>query len=110
MHVPVTPLSGLLAVLAAASPGFDWPSIPWVFWVMAGVVIVSLGVYALRDWRERTSARRAYDRALASGASLTDLLPEEIRPHMRRLHQIAATPRSDLPPAPGGHRRSTAGT
>lgn len=98
MHVPDTPLSGLLAVLAAASPGFDWPSIPWVFWVMAGVVIVSLGVYALRDWRERTSARRAYDRALASGASLTDLLPEEIRPHMRRLHQIAATPRSDLPP------------
>ena len=82
----------------AASTELDWSSIPWTLWVFIAVIVVPIAFHYMRAWRERSAQRQAYDRAVQSGGSLTDLLPEDSRPHARRLHRIAAVRHSVLPP------------
>ena len=71
-------------------------SIPWTLWVIIAVIVVSIAFHYVRAVRERSAQRQAYERAVESGGSLTELLPEGSRPHMRRLHQIAAERHSVL--------------
>lgn len=81
-------------------------SIPWTLWVFIAVIVVPIAFHYVRAWRERWAQRRAYQRAVESGGSLTELLPEDSRPHVRRLHRIAAERHSVLQPL---HTDTTAG-
>ncbi|WP_336705562.1 hypothetical protein [Micrococcus terreus] len=81
-------------------------SIPWTLWVFIAVIVVPIAFHYLRAWRERSAQRQAYERAVESDGSLTELLPEDSRPHVRRLHRIAAERHSVLQPL---HTDTTAG-
>lgn len=81
-----------------ASTGFYWSSVPWTLWVILAVIVMPIAFHYVRAVRERSAQRQAYQRAVESGGSLTELLPEGSRPHARRLHQIAAERHSVLPP------------
>lgn len=81
-------------------------SIPWTLWVIIAVIVVPIAFHYVRAGRERSVQRRAYQRAVEAGGSLTDLLPDDSRPHVRRLHRIAAGRHSVLQPL---HTDTTAG-
>ena len=77
---------------------FGRTPVPWTLWVFVAVIVVPIAVHYLRSWRERSVQRRAYQRAVEADGSLTDLLPDDSRPHVRRLHRIAAERHSVLQP------------
>ena len=56
----------------------EWSSVPWTLWV----IIVPIAFNYLRAGRERSAQRQAYERAVESDGRLTDLLPDDSRPHV----------------------------
>lgn len=48
-------------------------SIPWTLWVIIAVIVVPIAFHYVRAVRERSAQRQAYERAVESDGSLTEL-------------------------------------